>query len=124
MGALSDKAKQQSNWLILDKGTSVVVRYCGFRFIPNRGDPSKDDVQYKVNLDGKDKYWTNGSGIVMRTLDKIKEGSYIRIYRKKWLSKDGVEDPGKSSYVVEECDELGNPLHKVESVNPGGVKEW
>ncbi len=110
MGALKDKANQQSKFLIIEKGSSVIVRFLDFRFVPSQRDPSVEVVQYKVVEDGKDKFWTNGSGAIMRVMDEIKKGSYVKISRDKWMSKDGREDTSKSSYKVEPCDELGQVL--------------
>ena len=131
MGALADKAKQQSNFLIIDKGHKVLVRYLGYRFVPSKLDPSRDVVQYKVNEGGKDKYWDNGSSRIMLIMDKVKTGSWVLISRAKWINKDGTENAAKSSYDVKLCDELGNVVGAQPEVAPevvaaatGEEKAW
>ena len=114
MGQLADKAKQQSKFLIIEKGSSAVVKFLDFRFVPGQLDPSKDVVQYRVSEDGAEKFWTNGSGVVMRYMDKVKKGAFIRISRNAWINKDGGEDGSKSAYTVVEVDENGNELEKAE----------
>lgn len=109
-GLLSDKAKQQSNWLLIEKGQMVVVRYLDFRFVPNKQDPSKEVVQYIVELDGSKKYWENASSRVMRVMDRIPKGSWISIEKGRWVNKDGIEDKQKSSYTVLHVDNEGNPV--------------
>ena len=112
MGELTDKANQNSNWLIIEKGSSVVVKYLDYRFIPSKQDPAKEIVQYRVSLDNKDKYWDNGNSGIMRYMDGVKKRSWIKISRKKWINKDMTEDKSKSSYEVMECDQSGRPVRR------------
>jgi len=113
MGALADKAAAQSNFLILEKGGVVKVKYLGYRFVPSRLDPAKEVVQYKVEGELGVKYWENGSARVMRVMDKIKDGAFIKISRGKWMNKDGTETAQKSSYEVVEIDKYGQPVNPV-----------
>lgn len=109
MGELKDRANQQSKFLIIAKGGTAVVRFLDYRFVPSALDPTIDVVQYKVEEDGKEKFWTNGSAAVMRVMDEVEKGSWIRIIRNPWMSKDGKEDINKSSYMVEKLpDEIKN----------------
>lgn len=126
MGELADKARAQSNFLILNKGEWVVVKYIGFRFVPSQLDPSKDVVQYKLVEDGREKFWTNGSSAVMRYMDNIKPGSFIKISRDKAVNKDGREDTTKSKYSVIEVSALGKVLRPEEeqAATPEKEKAW
>lgn len=113
MGDLADRAKQQSKFLIIEKGQMAVVRYLDYRIVPSNLDPTKDVVQYRVSEDGREKFWSNGSAAVMRTMDKIKKGVLIGIQRSAWINqKDGTEDKSKSTYTVIEIDESGNPVDR------------
>lgn len=122
MGRLTDKANQQSNFLVIEKGTSVVVKFLSWREVPSSMDPTKDVIQYKVVQDGKEKFWTNGSGAVMRTMDKIKEGSWIEIRRDRSFNKDGVEDKSKSTYMVRQVETTGQTIDSGLAV-PATTKE-
>ena len=116
MGALADKANQQSKFLMLEKGVPKVLRYRSFKFVPNYKDPEKEDVQYcfdELLTEGpKVKYWTNGNGRIMRYMDSVDPGSLVLITRDKFVSKDGTEDKNKSSYNIVKCDERGRPLEE------------
>lgn len=101
MGLLGDRARQQSKFLMLDKGDSVVVQYVGFKFVTNRQDPTKEDVLYEFKEQGSQKFWTNGSARVMRKMDHAQVGEWVRISREKAIKQDGMEDTSKSKYVVE-----------------------
>ena len=107
MGALSDKAKQQSNFLIIEKGHYAVVRFESYRFIPSQLDPNKEVVQYRLIEDGLVKFWTNGSGRIMLFMDKVQPGQWLRIHRRKMISDSGVEDSNKSRYDIYLCDSMG-----------------
>lgn len=110
MGALADKAREQSKFLILEKGKSALVRFVDFRFVPSQKDPSVDVVMYRVNEDGREKFWTNGSSAIMRMMDTTPKGAWIRITRASWINKDGTEDKSKSAYQVDEVDDKGKIL--------------
>ena len=105
MGFLADTAKKNSNWLIINKGETALVRYLDARVVPNKQDPSKDAIQYKFSQDGKDKYWDNGNGKIMLFFDTLPKDSFVKISRNPWINKDGSEDTGKSQYVVEKVEE-------------------
>jgi hypothetical protein len=114
MGDLSKLAKKNSNWLIVNIGESVVVKYLDFKIIPSELDPTKEVVQYKF-LDpevGTEKYWKNGSGRIMNFFDGVEKGkAWVKISRSPWLDKAGKVVEGKSSWVVEMAAE---PPKKVE----------
>jgi len=114
MGALADKANQQSKFLILEKGESKVLRFKSYKFVSNYKDPEKEDVQYcfeELFIDGaKPKYWTNGNGRIMKYMDSVPPGSMVVVTRNKFISKDGVEDPNKSTYTIVRCDDRGQPI--------------
>ena len=124
MGALADKARAQSNWLIIEKGGFAVVRFDEFRFVPSKNDPLKEIVQYVVSEDGKRKVWENASARIMMKMDKIKPGTFIKITKDKWINKDGSEAKDKSTYDVIELDSQGKPIIREEAPaivgNPAG----
>ena len=107
MGALSDKANQQSKFVIIEKCQQVVLRYEDFRFVPSQRDPTVEVVMYRFNQDGREKFWTNGSSRIMRFMDNVAKGSWVRITRADWINKDGSTDKTKSTYTVEEIDHKG-----------------
>jgi|GEM_PF-4049440 hypothetical protein len=103
MGALADKAKQQSNFLILVKGEPAVrVKYLDFRFIPSQMDPTKEVAQYKFETEFGIKFWSNGNGKIMTIFDALQPGAVVEISRKASINKDGKEDSSKSTYEVVE----------------------
>lgn len=101
MGALRDAAKNNSNFLLLEKGHAVVVEYRGFQLIPNMRDPSKQSAVIEVLELGRTKYWTTSNRDIMIFFDDCPQGRLVQITRDKFLNKAGIEDPLKSSYSVE-----------------------
>lgn len=101
MGDLARLSKSNSNFLKIDKGETVLVQYLDYRIIPSNLDPTKDTVQYRFEFDGKIKFWTNSSSGVMMVFDELKKGSWVKISRGKWITKDGKEDTSKSAYTAE-----------------------
>lgn len=101
MGALKDRAKALSKFLILDKGESVIVQYVGWKGAADPRDPTKEVTIYEFRERGIQKFWTNSSSKVMLALDHANAMEYVRITRARSINKAGVEDPEKSSYVVE-----------------------
>ncbi len=69
---------------------------------------------YRLNQDGKEKFWTNGSSKIMRFMDDVKPRTWIRISRNKWMNKDGNEDQSKSAYSVDELSEKGTIVRPFE----------
>lgn len=101
MGALRDAAKNNSNFLLLEKGSFVIAEYVGFQLIPNMRDPSKQSALYEFREMGKQKFWTNGSSAIMFFFDDCPKGRLVKITRNAFFNKQGAEDPLKSSYEVE-----------------------
>lgn len=102
MGQLADTAKKNSNFLKLNKGETMCVKFLSFRVIPSTMDPTKDTVQYKFSTPHGEKFWTNGNSSIMMFFDELKPDSLVNISRKPWTNKDGSEDTNKSTYEVEE----------------------
>lgn len=102
MGALRDAAKKNSNFLKLEKGEEIICTYLEYRIIPSTMDPTKETVQYKFHTPHGDKYWTNGNSAIMMLFDDLAPGATVRIKRDVWLNKQGIEDPTKSAWKVEE----------------------
>lgn len=126
MGLLGDRALASSKFLMLDKGESVAVQFVGFKFVPNRQDPSKEDVLYEFKQKGYQKFWTNGSANVMRKMDYVNPGEWVKITRAPKLKTDGTEDLTKSKYVVEvlgdQPPEGGRTPSEVTIVSPGAAR--
>lgn len=101
MGELKDLAKKQSKFLVLDIGESTDALFVDYRIVPSSYDPTKDTVQYKLNIGGVDKFWTTGAGPIMRMFDAIPKGSTVRITRESLLDGKGNIVQGKSNYKVE-----------------------
>lgn len=112
MGALADKANQQSKFLMIEKGGFEIVQYLDFRFVPSQRDPSIEVVQYKFMQGDREKYWTNGNSAVMRYMDTVPPRSFVKVSRNRWLNKDGREDTTKSAYSVMECTKDGDPVRE------------
>lgn len=108
MGFLRDTAKKNSNFLKLEKGEEMVVTFLAARVIPSTMDPTKETVQYKLGTELGEKFWTNGNSAIMMFFDDIEPGTKIKIKRDVWLNKGGVEDPSKSSWLVEKYAENPN----------------
>jgi len=124
MGDLKNLAKRNSNFLKIDKGETVIVQYLSYRIIPSNLDPTKDTVQYRFNFEGKDKYWTNSNSTIMVFFDDLKQGTWVKITRGKWFSKDGVEDASKSSYAVEEVKQNENQGQASTASKQSQEKAW
>lgn len=114
MGELANAAKRNSNFLRIQKGETVLVRYDGYRLIPNKQDPNKEVAQYIVNDNGAKKFWDNSNSKIMFFFDVLPIGSWVKITRGKALTPDGLEDTTKSTYTVE----------KVEENKAGEGKAW
>lgn len=107
MGALRDAAKNNSNFLIIQKGSSVIVEYVGFKLVPNMKDPTKENALMEFREMGRTKFWTTGNTNTMFFFDDLPKGTLVKITREKWIGKDGItEDPNKSSYHVEKYIEI------------------
>lgn len=138
MGALKDRAKAMSKFLILDKGESAVVQYYGWKGAADPRDPTKEVTIYEFRENGIQKFWTNSSSKVMLALDHAAIGEWVRVTKNKAINKAGVEDPDKSNYVVEVLGDkppemapmpagaaIGAPRATGTQINgnPGGVTE-
>ncbi len=105
MGELKDWAVKQSPFITIDTGESIVVKYLGFKMVPNRFDVDKETVRYLFELpDGEQKPWENGQLQVARVLDEIVKGTMIKITR--------TGEGQKTRYEIEEVDSKGNILKK------------
>lgn len=101
MGALADRAKAQSKFLLLDKGEFVIVQYVGWKPSVNKEDPEKEDTIYEFKESGKSKFWTNSSAKIMKALDHANTGDWVKITRAKKIKADNTEDTSKSVYSAE-----------------------
>lgn len=79
MGVLSDQARKMSPYFRVSPGEEVTVVYNGFKIIPNKFDPEKETIQYKLGLDGSSKFWETGSGKVALFFDTCLEGDIVSI---------------------------------------------
>jgi len=81
MGDLKNWARCQSKFLKLDDGEEIKAQYEGYDEIPNKFDPDKRSIRYKLNVNGERKYWENGTGRVAMQFDNIPEGALVCIKR-------------------------------------------
>lgn len=102
MGQLAELAKKQSKFLILDLNESIEGVFVDYKIIPSQYDPEKNTVQYTISVNEQNKFWTNGSGAIMKQFDVISKGSKIRITRSPMMDKAGNVVERKSSYKIEE----------------------
>ncbi len=101
MGALKDRVKEMSKFLILDKGESVLVQFVGWKVAADQRDPTKEVIIYEFLENGRQKFWTNSSNKVALALDVANKMEWVRVSREKMLNKAGEEVADKSSYKVE-----------------------
>lgn len=101
MGALKDRAKAQSKFLLLDPGEAAVVQYVGWKPAPDTRDPTKEVTIFEFRLDGIQKFWTNSSAKVMMALDSANKGDWVKISREKMYTAAGVEVTGKTIWSAE-----------------------
>lgn len=101
MGALKDRAKAQSKFLLLDVGESAIVQYVGWKPAPDPRDPTKEVTIFEFRLDGGQKFWTNSSSKIMMALDSANKGDWVKISREKMLNAAGGEVAGKTVWSAE-----------------------
>ena len=82
MGALAKWADDNSQFITIEDGESIEIVYKGWKNVPNRFDTDKETIRYIFLIDGKEKYWENGSGRTARFFDEVKEGEPVKITRK------------------------------------------
>ena len=58
---------------------SVTACYKGFTIVPDAFNPGKEKVQYELEIDGKTKYWKNGSGRIAMFFSGVEVGELIKI---------------------------------------------
>lgn len=101
MGALKDRAKAQSKFLLLDVGENAIVQYVGWKPAADPRDPTKEVTIFEFRLNGVQKFWTNSSAKIMMALDSANSGDYVRISREAMLNAAGVAVPGKTVWSAE-----------------------
>lgn len=101
MGALKDKAKAQSKFLVLEKGESAIVQFVDFKFVPSELDPTVEVALFQFKENGSVKFWKSGSGKIMTALDAANPGDWVKITRGRFIKKDGTEDTNKSQWSAE-----------------------
>ncbi len=101
MGALKDKAKAQSKFLMIDKGEAAIVQFVGYKFIPHDKDPTVEVALFEFKENGSTKFWKSASGAVMKALDSATPGNWVKITRGRKLNADGSEDESKSQWKAE-----------------------
>lgn len=79
MGALADQARKMSPYLRVSPGEEVTAVYKGFKLIPNKFDPEKETIQYRLELDGSSKFWETGNPRVAMFFDTCLEGDIVSI---------------------------------------------
>ena len=105
IGILKDWAIKQSPFITIDTDESIVVKYMGFKMVPNRFDVDKETVRYLFELpDGEQKPWENGQLEVAKEFDEIEKGTSVRISR--------TGEAAKTRYEIEIVDGKGNVIKK------------
>lgn len=105
MGELKDWAVKQSPFITIDTDQSIMVKYLGFKMVPNRFDVDKETVRYLFELpDGEQKPWENGQLQVAKVFDEIAKGTMVKITR--------TGEGQKTRYEIEEVDSKGNVTKK------------
>lgn len=80
--SLADFRRDNSTFLQLGDGESCEVEYLGFNVVPNSKDPTKEVVSYRLKqAGGKIVFWQTASGKVSKFMEKVTEGSKIKITR-------------------------------------------
>ena len=82
MGKLSDWAKENSQFIKLANGESIELVYKGFKIVPNKFDTDKETIRYIFLVNGKEKFWENGTRYAAEYFDNVKEGEVVKITRK------------------------------------------
>lgn len=109
MSELSDYAKRNSQFVKLEDGESLEAVYRGFKVGANPFDPDKEVVSYKLETEYGVKTLRSAATALARLLDKVKEGSEIRITRSgkstqtKYIITEKVD--GQYQPIGEEVDE-------------------
>src|SRR3990172_12059365 len=105
MGTLKDWAVKQSPFIVIETNESIIVKYLGFKMVPNRFDVDKEVVRYLFQLqDGTQKPWENGQLQVARVFDEIEKETWVKISR--------TGEGNKTRYEIDIVDEKGTILKK------------
>lgn len=86
MGDLKAWADDQSEFIKLGDGDSVIGVFVGFEQIPNRFDPKKQSIRYTLEVEGtngkaSEKFFESGSANVARQFDAVEAGDLVKISR-------------------------------------------
>lgn len=117
MGELRDWADSQTDRLVIEPGEAVLVKYLGFKVIPNRFDPKSTTVEYHLLVGEEEKTFTSRSGTLARGFDKIEiegtakilrtgEGSNTRYKIVPVFTREGREIGEEPKEEIEEPEEL------------------
>ena len=82
MGKLKKWAQDNSEWLRIADGEKVVVKYLGYKIVPNRFDDDQETVRYVFDVDGIEKKFESRAFALAETFDGIKEGTVVSLTRK------------------------------------------
>jgi len=81
MGKLKIWADENSPYIMLADGESIIGQYVGYKMIPSHFDPEKEVVQYTLLIDGKEKFFKSGSNSVALQFDKMEDNAMVQITR-------------------------------------------
>jgi hypothetical protein len=102
MGDLKKWADDQSPYVRLIDGDSIVAKYMGYEIIPNKFDAKKKSVKYTLIVEGEEKYFESGASSVAYQFDEIEEGAMVKISR----SGDGPSTTYKVKEVVDKSGDV------------------
>ena len=82
MKTLDDFIKENSKFLKLEDGGSYEGYYKGFKVVPNKYDPDKEQVVYKLeDKEGRGIYFQTASVAVAKAFNKLGKGGFFKITR-------------------------------------------
>lgn len=74
-------ADNQSPFIKLADGESLVGQYIAAEEVTSRFDPKKKNIKYTLLVNSEEKYFENGSASVARQFAGVKENQFVKITR-------------------------------------------
>lgn len=79
MGNLKQWARDNNPNLKFEDGDVIEGIYKGYTVVPDNFNPGKEKVRYEIEIEGKVKYWSSGSGAIAMQFDSAKVGQMVSI---------------------------------------------
>jgi len=112
MGELKDWADKQSDFLRIEPGGTVEVKYLGYKIVANRFDVDQETVRYYFEVDGLEKTFESRSLKLAEVFDGLEIGSWVSITRTGEKSKTRYEmevvGEDKDEEIEKELDKVFN----------------